>query len=91
MNIPYIHEKVKKWAKDRYRPTCWIWQDYFEDESGYGCFVEQIERDVKDGIITDDMSDDEVVEYVVTTLRSNHGDGKMLVAHIGSMLKDDFD
>lgn len=90
MNIPYIYEEVKKWAKERYRPTCWIWQDYFAEKCGYENIVEQVEKDVRDGNITKDMSDDEIIEYIEDTLLSNHADGMMLVSHIHSMLGSDF-
>ena len=91
MNIPCIYEEVKKWAKDRYKPTCWIIQDYFDEKYGYENFVEQIEKDIRDGNITNDMADEDVVEHIEETLLSNHADGMMLVSHIHSMLGSDFD
>ena len=91
MNILYIYEEVKKWTKERYRPTCWIWQDYFAEKCGYENFVEQVEKDVRDGNITKDMSDDEIIQYIEDTLQSNHADGAMLVSHVHSMLDRDFD
>ena len=91
MNIPHIYEEVKKWAKERYKPTCWIWQDYFEEKCGYEYFVEQIEGDMRDGNITKDMSEDEIITYIQDTLLSNHANGLMIVSHIHSMLGSDFD
>lgn len=91
MNIPHIYEEVKKWATERYRPTCWIRQDYFDEKYGYENFVEQIEGDMRDGNITKDMSDDEIITHIEETLLSNHADGLMLVSHIHSMLGSDFD
>lgn len=91
MNILHIYEEVKKWTRERYKPTCWIWQDYFSDKYGYENFVEQIEKDIRDGNITKDMSDKEIVEHIEETLLSNHVDGEMLVSHIHSMLGSDYD
>lgn len=91
MDIPHIYEEVKKWAKDRYKPTCWIIQDYFDEKYGYDNFVEQVEKDERDGYITKDMSDEDIIQSIEATLCSNYGNGKMLISHIHSMLGSDFD
>lgn len=91
MDIQYIYNEIKKWAKGRYKSTCWIWQDYFDDKYGYEYFVEQIENDMRDGNITKDMSDNDIIEYIKETLLSNHANGAMLVSNIHSILDRDFD
>ena len=57
----------------------------FAEKCGYEYFVEQVEKDIRDGNITKDMSDNDIVEHIEDTLLSNHAYGAMLVSHIHSM------
>ena len=70
MNIDYIYKNVESFVRENYGTKRWCYTDFFLDEPGKNYFIEQIEtdRDIKP-----DWDDDDIVEHICDSLRSNMG------------------